>query len=822
MAEPARQLDSSDGLDDSPSREELKAQMKANSPSANPDAESGTSSANLQAVPTAPDRGEDEEGSGSTTSSGTSHKPSQGAEKPKLKSIKGGKGEEGAGNAAAGAAGNAATKGASSAAGNAASSIGGAAGFAAKAAIVAAGAKKNKKGLAIGGGISGLLLALLMGFMALLPLKIEAMIQNVMSKRFGFVQHSIEKRVEKIIIEYVMKNSYAADEPFVVATGSPLKDLYKTWRINHAFENQLGANGVQLEKGDKPGHVRIKLADGEDKLFTSDSQFAQFMDQDLGPRKGAELIDIIVKNETHWWNFIKRAHLRRWMKIAFGINTWKILNDNPQEDKGQTQTQEMAKLQTSEETVEATQYETELDNALADIANGDANVTSELGAGQDAGNSVSTAIKNALSKVSDLKESITNGITTFATDLLAKIIGKDLSELVLKKVVPIIGWVDLAAHIDNFIWSGKLNVIIKKLREVQYAAVFATWAIIASQIKEGDATAPAINAALTQMNGMEQSSAYCATFLGKDSNCGTSPNPDKLFSNKYITWFTDVYKVTNLPTHLAAVVYEHTLGPLYDWVSSLLGWAINLVLKPILALPPFSDLIHWIATGFMWIVMHFLGPVVTAADSGLEIMNAVDIGGDVTANTFCQSVLGCPQATTAAQYEQLQDQVAMDNREQAPGMWDRMFSTNYPGSFITRLAVILPPSPIIAVENSANSLMAIITSPFQVTNNGLKFAFDMTTPQAAAAMPADPYGIDQYGYSNAQLNQPLSQDEPAMEQAYQNAKNQGRTMDQIVPSDCPQVPQGQANICELDISTITSLKAGYTTTDDGGINSSGD
>ncbi|HEV2355887.1 MAG TPA: hypothetical protein VGR89_16675, partial [Puia sp.] len=518
-----------------------KAQMKADSPSANPDVESGTSSANLQAVPTAADRGEDEE----TDSGGT--KSNKGAEKPKLKSIQGGKSDSAGEKAAGNAAQSAASKGAASGASSAAGAAGGVAGFAAKAAIVAAGAKKNKKGLAAGGGIMGFFLVILLGFMSLLPLKIEAMIQNVMAKRFGFVQHSIEKRVEKIVVKYIMADSYASKEPFVVATGSPLKDLYKTWRINHAFENQLGQNGVQLETGDAPGHVRIKLADGEDVKFDSESQLAQFMDQDLGPRKGAELIDIVVKAETHWWQFLKRAHLRRWMRIAFGINTWSILNDNPKDDQGKTAAQETAAAVTAEETVEAGQYSTDLDAALGCIATdngcpsgtpGETNgeVKPELGAGQDAGSSVSTAIKDALGKVADLHETITNGITTFATDLLSKIIGEDLSKIVIGKVVPIIGWIDLAAHIDNFIWNGRLNAIIKELREVQYAAVFATWAIIASQIKEGDATAPAINAALTQMNGMENSSAYCATFLGKDSNCGTSPDPNKLFSNQYITW----------------------------------------------------------------------------------------------------------------------------------------------------------------------------------------------------------------------------------------------------------------------------------------------
>ena len=86
MAEPARQLDSSDGLDDRPSREELKAQMKANSPSANPDVESGSSSANLQAVPTSADRGEDEEAGGP----GHHSKSRSGSGKPNLKVVQGG------------------------------------------------------------------------------------------------------------------------------------------------------------------------------------------------------------------------------------------------------------------------------------------------------------------------------------------------------------------------------------------------------------------------------------------------------------------------------------------------------------------------------------------------------------------------------------------------------------------------------------------------------------------------------------------------------------------------------------------------------------
>ena len=91
----------------------------------------------------------------------------------------------------------------------------------------------HKKGL-IGGGIVMMLsIALVSGWLALLNLKLEAIMQNEFDKHVGNkIEREVEARTEAITEGYIVDGGDAA-KPWV-ATGNPVTDLYRTFQVRNS------------------------------------------------------------------------------------------------------------------------------------------------------------------------------------------------------------------------------------------------------------------------------------------------------------------------------------------------------------------------------------------------------------------------------------------------------------------------------------------------------------------------------------------------------------------------------------------------------------
>jgi hypothetical protein len=673
---------------------------------------------------------------------------------------------------------------------------------------------QNRKGFLVGGGIAGLVTTLMLGFASLIPLKIEAMIKNIYGKEYARVEHLLERRAERIFIKYSMQNALNP-EGGIVATGNPLGDLYKTWRVQQVEKGFLGDEKLKITKGNTPRSIKVTLPDGTQE-FDSESKFAKYLGKDLAGRQGRQFIRQVVKNQTKWYQFYKRRHLRQWMRQAWDISKWRFF-DKTTPDKDvektfdKTMAEDLAEGYGRKVAGEVTcMVSSECPEGTPDSPP-DSKVIDPTAEGQQTGDAVGKAVTEAASdptaKVAD----------EAATSAFSKLLSSKLATVLGTKVIPVVGWIDAFARIDNFLWNDRIEGLINGIRSTQYAATFATWAIISDQIKSGDVSTAEVNTALSKLDNMEKGAAYYSTFLG-DENRGTQVPQSRLMGSSVAKSLQSDYQFfAGATQHEALSLYLATGGKIFDALGGALNWLVK-VGTPV-TYGAESRLSGWVLNIMLEWIVKLLGPVIGAGDDGSVIINAVNIGGDVSANDFMQNELGGVPGN-AKQLGQVDDAIAAENSLQKVSLMDRLFSTDNPNSFVSRLAVTLPSSPLAALQSSAHQAIAFISNPVLSMSGGLQLALNATSSSARADDTEDKYGVKQFYVPEDQANALVDQKQlDDLQKAADKAKADGRSIDQIQPSDCPDAASGQANLCKANIVAIQALKANETTNDDGGLNS---
>jgi hypothetical protein len=663
---------------------------------------------------------------------------------------------------------------------------------------------KNKKGLLAGGGLVGFIIAIVMGFLALLPLKIEAFMKAIYGEQGANVEHAVERRAERIFIKYAFQQTLSPDGG-IVATGNPLGDLYRTWKVQK-FENSFyERSGIKFEKGSKPNSVRLTV-DGDMKEYFSETEWAQYFDKDLHGKEAKKFLNIALRDSTKWHQVLKRRHLRRWMSNAYHIRSWKFFDKNQSEkDTKANFDTDLAKAENEPSQQEIGEGLSCMMGATEQCPDGTPDSTEEVTTPEDA-KAADGDVQKAAGKA------ITESVEEATSEGFAKTISKKIISVLASKAVPIVGWVDLAAHIDDFMWNKRYEKVVVAIRTVQYASVFATWQIIDDQMKDGNnITGPQVNASLAALDGLENSRAFQEVFMGKAA--GKDVSKLKIV-NPFKDMF-DFYKSGPLfVLHGAMWLWLHSAGYVLNLLGDVTAWLINLI-------PGITTLEDWVGEHLVKLMELVLGPVVGKKEGGLNTANAIRVGADVVMNDYAKNELG-GEPLKPNQVAAVNQLVADEHRTDGTPLMQRLFSTDDPGSFIARLAVTLPSSPFLAVRQGFNHLIASISNPMDFLNNGLELAYGAadSSASAAAASNVDRYGVEHYGWTDAAAFADITpQQITDLETAKDKAIADGRTIDQIRAEDCPEVPKGQKNYCKLNIVSIQALKAVYTTNDDGGFNS---
>jgi hypothetical protein len=681
------------------------------------------------------------------------------------------------------------------------------AGMLAKTNATAGWAGKNKKGLFIGGGISGVLATVLIGIFALLPLKLEAFMKAIYGEQGANVEHAIERRAERIFIKYAFQKTLNP-EGGIVATGNPLGDLYRTWKVQK-FEQHLDEHGVKVEQGAKPGTIRLVVY-GEAGVFDNEDELAKYFDKDLEGKTAQKALKLVIRDYTKWYNVFKRRHVRTWMTNAYNlcvnrVKCWSFFKkDESEKDTKANFDENLAKA--------------ENDPAQKAIGDGIACAIGETekcadGTPEEKEEITTPDADKAGAEVTDeTGKLVTESAEKAASSGFSKYLAEKIVTILGSKAIPVVGWIDLAAHIDDFLYNKRYEQVVKGIRTVQYAAVFGTWQTIDDQIKDGTTvTGFQVNAALTALDGLEKSRAFQEVFMGKSAGKDVS----KL---KTVNPFKDLYdgysKSPMFLVHGVMWAWLHTAGYLLNLVGDGVGWLLSHI-------PGVSSVEEWVGEHLVKLIELIAGPVVGKKEGGEIIGNAIRVGADVVMNDYAHHQLGGKKLKPSEALA-VTNLVNEERRNDGTPLLARLFDTTNPSSLVARLAVTLPSSPMIAARNGFNDMIAYISNPMDWLNHGLQYAYSgaSASANAAAESNVDRYGVEHYGWTDkdafADIDQKQLND---LQLAADKAQADGRSIDQIRASDCPEVKDGEYNYCMLNLVSIQALKANFTTSDDGGFNS---
>lgn len=674
----------------------------------------------------------------------------------------------------------------------------------------------NKKKIGVGGGIAGLLASMVFGFFSLMPLKIESMMKNIYGDHMGKVENALERRAMKTFAKYAIKGGISSDGA-LVATGSPLADLYRTWKTQGFEKNLAEKYGIKIEQGNKRGTIKITTPQGTQD-FTSAEDYDRFLNRDLSRRETRDFVRASLKSETRWNQVIKRHHLRKWMFNAYGVRKWKIFDNKTGKD---AETNLDANLQEGA----MGEYKTRAGRAIACLF-GDA---SQCPGKSQPGTAESPAAEDGKNSAADVTDAIAEDAKTGTKAGMNDRVSKIITNKALGKAIPVIGWVDLAARLDKLIWDNTIAAIIVDVRKVQYAGVFADWLKISDQIKDGKVVSgDEVNAAMVKLNGSEKSNVSSRIY-NNNPDAGEKVSFDDLFDTASTQKSREIYVAATAPNfHWVMVGYLATFGQVFELLGDLISWILDKV-------PYLNDLLknigsfigEWVMKGFMAVI----GPVLTGNETGSALISAIDVGGDVTGNDFAQSVGGEP--VSGVVLEQINRRIAQDKlaEDRSKGLFYQLISAENPRSATNRFIALMPSGSSGVITSGAHSMMATITSPINTMGMFFNRIFAISTSPAYAAVTVDPYGIQQYGFTDEQLNRDIDEAglqaaanwaiasrDPAVKRA-DNSIN----ISLMLPTDCdlgsatPVVP----NLCKLDLVTLQSLKSLYTTEDDGGIGGTG-
>lgn len=685
----------------------------------------------------------------------------------------------------------------------------------------------HKRGAAIGGGIAGFIFATVFAFIALLPLKLVSLMSNIVRKEGARVEYAIERREERIAITYLAQRAGVNVGSGVVVEGTPLGTLYANW-AKQKFEQKLLTNqGIKVEKGSSNGRLKITAGDSTKPV---DTTLEKFLGQDLNSSDARRFIRAAVDSETHTMQFIKRRHLRRWLRNAAGVRKWSVFD------------RKTGKAAT-----------TELDTALADAEVGpllnelpadencalegkdcpsDSNTRAEVDGTDPARPTINVdqttntcgqndkACQDALKDPANADQ---KGAVRTALDKVTGNISDILEKEITKKIIAAgvgLGALNLMADLDNGLWNNTFGKMIQMRRTIQYADTFSIWMTIVDQIKNGQTVSgDETNAAMQKLTGIEQGQAFSCIY---ENNCskGTPMDPQKKIGSGggegVANTIAQAYKDSiGAFLHPILSAYKATVGGILGAISGILGGVLNNVIKYI---PGITTLEKFVSQYLGDLLNWVLGTVVDGTEVGAALVNAIDAGADATYNLFARDTLGAPlmSSQSAAQMNTTIATNYRANQSHLP-LFSRLFSTSNEMSLVNQLAVYVPSSPSQAATAAGSYVASIISRPTQLFSS--LFQTTLLRP-AFAATTVDPYGMDQYGYSESELDQPLQA--PIKDIAGPPGPDGKRTgPDGIINEyDCPVITDAtQPNLCLLDIAAVQGMTASTDGNDDGGISS---
>lgn len=369
--------------------------------------------------------------------------------------------------------------------------------------------------------------------------------------------------------------------------------------------------------------------------------------------------------------------------------------------------------------------------------------------------------------------------------ILAKIGLKEIASNVAD-ATPIIGWINQAAQTISFI--DHIGPALKKLGYLANAAsgvqLYMMYRTYADEIHTGHVDATETGSLTNSLSpgdrgttadpqvggtaGAEGTPLYASLIDGQSSSGGSSDyrcNDKKTVPAGKQVCAEEVYGAGNSKANqvhtvlhtrpLSAITdvsntWTGTITSVFSAVGSVFGWIVGNI-------PGVSSLMNSVSSFIANIMQPFFNFLVnqlinnpwSTNMSGGRTFDMMAGGADVAGNDYAHTGLGGKRLTpqqvaTIVNEQQDQARQSFDNQP----FFARMFDANSDYSLVTKVAMSIP----IGTQAQAQGLLADLMNPLSSIGHGFATLFSGRVVAAVTAQ-ADPFGVNQYGYTDADLNQ---------------------------------------------------------------------
>jgi len=692
---------------------------------------------------------------------------------------------------------------------------------------------KLKKKIAVAGAAAGgsLILGVIV-FLAMLPLKIDMILQNIDQTFGAATSQAMGDETDRLLSGWIKREVLPALKTgtctstispnctlYDSKTGGPVGKLYASWRKNK-LDLKLASDYGMVIGRDSSGHPVMNLAgerptrDAKGNLVmklggsTVSLEDLQNGNKNLFELKGTSRvssaqikaeIDKALDGETKWKAAFKRYTITKKIDKHFGTYTHcLVVCDTREKLQIKLSTAKLgAKLWIIQRVIAPRFQSTGMLLTCIQDPNsctGGRNANEKIAQATEEFMNTPGNTENDLNKLVGMATDINKlGFIGAAQKLASqKLVGAlageaagDTAGQLAEKAVPVIGWVTLGVSIVAGLAAlPHILPIVSYASNAQAAAqLYTTYKVADDEMHSGNTDAGAYGSLWDALGpdsdlGTTHSDAtstpvYQQVIAGNTSDVFTSaasifgsdasPKDTYLCNDKkpvpagQLVCDEENFSKTNSSTinslsgNSAVQATSAVLHPIAKAVNAP-GVVLGKVVGSVCNVP----IIHQGCTAAGSTVQKAVGsatdkliPNPFADLSGGRTSDMIIAGGDVTNNGAAQQALGSKKLTPT-QVSIIRNQQTMEakNDFDSKPLFARMFSTSTPYSFVSRLAVAMP----VSFAGFQDKLSSLLVNPLRTLGNSFASLFSSNRAFAADTPQADPFGVNQYGYTQSDLD----------------------------------------------------------------------
>lgn len=639
--------------------------------------------------------------------------------------------------------------------------------------------KNNRASLGGAAGFSIIIIFLI--FFMLAGGKVKQAIADIESRVGKVPEYAVERRLEYYMNQYLIIRTVAKLNPNI--SEAQLKErytylgkgtfgtLYNNWQ-GAKLDVKMQAKGIRLEPKLPKGEVlgRRYTKPSEWNLIDADGTVTS-----LDSVEARATIKGFAKEETRWFQVLKRYNMRSVLKKYNGISNWKPFERKVNNAKAAYAEKKVAfkRLVVRNTVGKASKSWSAYMSCM--IQGGKKDACKDLrksnppSADPDIVDNLSDADVNVDAEIDLLAKEGVEEVDKVASRSISEKLTKVSTKKLLASAVAGIGIADTASKIVLAINNGALSQVVYTKNATQYAGFGAAFLSGQDQLDSGiDVDSDHARILAESLKDFEKSRVYQAgrpsgvdttkRVAADCNNDGDTTDTDDVIEagslvceNKKVLQTKETF--TNNPSWKSVAAVAETYDKSIGWAVEKVNEAVGAVTKAarideaIAKLMEISGLDKKLAEGFGKVLEIIAGPVVTGGETGPAAYDALyaaisvnksSLGGGVGENR--EDTIGgqylSPQKVAQIKEDLHQDRQIELRRE---GTFARYFSPDIPES-LTSQAMLATPSSVTQAATSFGSLL----NPSRLFGS---ISSGFTASASAQSTTADnPFGVLYYGY----------------------------------------------------------------------------